>query len=99
MSVITDDEVQRTRFCCLHIVVEDHNLTDDSVDFCIREAGWETKPDCICLPLAQRIAIMSFRERMEFLRPTICGAATGIDCWAELEREADCWDEAKKLEP
>jgi len=56
--------------CCLHIVVEDQNLDDDSVAFCIEQAKSEGHAGC--LALAMLYAALSPEERGE--------ASGGIPC-------------------
>jgi hypothetical protein len=47
--------------CCLHIVLDDYNVDDGAVDFCIgyaRTAGHDE-----CLRLAETLRRMSFTQR------------------------------------
>jgi hypothetical protein len=51
--------------CCLHIVVEDGNLRDDHVDFCIKEATDHRHSECEAL--ARDIRALTEEQRKEVL--------------------------------
>ena len=52
--------------CCLHAVVDDFNIGDSALDFCIQLA--EEKGCSECLRLAKVFRALSLRERSEVLR-------------------------------
>jgi len=55
--------------CCLHIIVEDYNVTDDNIDFCLKLAIARNHPECekfarALKPLneAERLHVLGIRE-------------------------------------
>jgi hypothetical protein len=47
--------------CCLHIVLDDANVEDHSVQFCLEQAKKEGHPRCI--ELAEKLLLMSRTQR------------------------------------
>lgn len=49
--------------CCLHVVLDDGNVKDDQVRFCLDEAGRKGHPDCA--ELASKLLEMSKTQRLK----------------------------------
>lgn len=47
--------------CCLHIVLDDGNIKDSDVQFCVDQAKENSHTDC--LSLAEKLLIMSKTQR------------------------------------
>jgi len=52
--------------CCLHIVLDDGNIEDSHVKFCIEEAKKQGHEDC--LELANKLLLMSKTQRHELYK-------------------------------
>jgi len=58
---LTTELSQRAGGCCLHVVVEDHNLGDDSIAWC---KAWAVREEhTYCEHAADLLAAMTFAER------------------------------------
>jgi len=63
---------------CLHIVLDDDNVEDSSVRFCIdyaKEKGCE-----VCLPLAEKLLTMSETQRGKLASHAYCNQYPGREC-------------------
>lgn len=49
--------------CCLHIVLDDGNIHDSNIEFCIKYAIEEGHPECEAL--ARRLLLMSRTQRLK----------------------------------
>lgn len=49
--------------CCLHIVMDDRNLRDGDVDFCIEEATRNSHADCTAVAVVMRVMSKTQRRR------------------------------------
>lgn len=54
--------------CCLHVVVDDHNAEDATVDFCIKWA--QSRGHTFCEHLGNRLRGMSLQDRKKLLHVT-----------------------------
>jgi hypothetical protein len=73
--------------CCLHIVVEDGNIGDDSVQFCVDYAqgrGWEHR---FCYMVAICYLLMTKHERALVLGHSWCPTCMDYTC---CDRCHDC---------
>ncbi len=52
--------------CCLHIVLDDSNIHDSHVDFCIAQASASNHDDC--LELGRQLRLMSKTQRSKLSR-------------------------------
>lgn len=52
--------------CCLHIVLDDNNVTDSDVDFCVKRSHENGHADC--LELAERLRAMSRTQRLKLAK-------------------------------
>lgn len=55
------DELSDMNGCCLHIVIEDYNLEDSHVNFCLEEARKTNHLDCLIV--ASALKDMTVEER------------------------------------
>lgn len=53
--------------CCLHIVLDDRNLDNSSVDFCVQQAREHSHADCESLALMLRQMTITQRRRVATL--------------------------------
>lgn len=50
--------------CCLHVMLDDHNLEQDTADWCVKYAEEHAaERGCDCAPLARKLAALTMTQR------------------------------------
>lgn len=74
----TAEQVEDSGFCCMHVAVEDVNLEDHNLEFCLKYADEKGCPSCV--RIATWLLAMSFDERARWFD------ANGLMCNCCRER-------------